>query len=93
MIKLVKICGGDDFVAETIDQGDGTWLMENAMQVIPVAPGELKTIPFPLLSSEHTFVLREIDILFMVDPLPSIVNAHKEKFGGIITPQDQGLIL
>ena len=91
MIKLIRLVSGEELLADVNEaklKEDPTKVsFMNPLIMVPTGEGKLGVTDYMPYSDITKGVTMPMDhIMFMVNPIDDFISAHKERFGGIITP-------
>jgi hypothetical protein len=93
-IKLLRLTSGEELIATVDESGKETEIViTDAIIMIPAGEGKIGFMPFmPYTKAEKGLVLKRENVMFMVDPVPALVDQFKQAKSGIVTPP-QGVIV
>jgi len=86
-IKLLRLTSGEEIIAE-VDTSDGNQVeIKDAIIMIPAGKGKIGFMPFiPYTKAKDGLTIRSKDIMFMVDPIESLIDQFKSARSGITMP-------
>jgi len=86
-IKLLRLTSGEEIIAE-VDTSDGNQVeIKDAIIMIPAGEGKIGFMPFiPYTKAKDGLTIRSKDIMFMVDPIDSLIDQFKSARSGITMP-------
>jgi hypothetical protein len=88
MIKLIRLVSGEEIIAETKheESNPDSIHIKDAIILIPAGEGKIGIMPFmPYTEASKGLELRTQDIMFMVDPVDTLVTQFKSARSGIVT--------
>ena len=96
-IKLVKILGGEDLIADVVENS-GTIVIKNPVRVVvmPSASGQSPNVgfaPWAPFSKQTEFLLDRDHIISIMEPIDEFVQQYKMAVSPIVTPPQSKLIL
>lgn len=86
MIKLIRLVSGEEILAD-VKETENFVEIKNPLVMVPTGEGKIGVadyMPYSDIAKGTTIALTHI--MFMVNPIDDFANAHKERFGGIVTP-------
>jgi len=86
-IKLLRLTSGEEIIAE-VDTSDGNQVeIKDAIIMIPAGEGKIGFMRFiPYTKAKDGLIIRSKDIMFMVDPIDSLIDQFKSARSGITMP-------
>ena len=86
-IKLIRLTSGEEIIAEISHELNNTVMVYDAIIMIPAGQGKLGFMPWmPYTRAKDGLVLRKEDIMFIIDPIESLIDQFKSARSGIVTP-------
>jgi len=87
-IKLLRLTSGEEILAEIDDQpGEKYITLFDAIILIPAGEGKIGSMPFmPYTKAKEGMVISKNFIMFMVDPVDSLIENFRTSRSGIVTP-------
>lgn len=90
MIKVIKLVGGEDVIAD-VETSEKFTILKNAYRIV-MTPEGLGLMPFMLFSKDKNFPISESNVITMGDPEDEIRNAYSAQTGGVVLPMNKMLI-
>ncbi len=90
MIKVIRLVGGDDVIAE-LTQNENSFTFKNAQRLV-MTPEGLGSMPFMLFSKDKEFVIKAEHILAIGEPDDEIRNSYSAQNGGIVLAKNNMVI-
>lgn len=97
-VKILKLVTGEEVMANiSVNEELLVFEMTNAVQLrmIPsMASGgaQMAMLPFPLGSSDKSFIIAERHVIYCVSPDEDFLNQYKQIFSEILTPSQSIII-
>jgi len=86
-IKLLRLTSGEEIIAEISHELNNTIMVYDAIIMIPAGQGKIGFMPWmPYTRAKNGLVLRKEDIMFIIDPIDSLIDQFKQARSGIVTP-------
>ena len=86
-IKLLRLRSGEEIIAEISHELNNTIMVYDAIIMIPAGQGKIGFMPWmPYTRAKNGLVLRKEDIMFIIDPIDSLIDQFKQARSGIVTP-------
>ena len=86
-IKLLRLTSGEEIIAEINHELNNTIMVYDAIIMIPAGQGKIGFMPWmPYTRAKNGLVLRKEDIMFIIDPIDSLIDQFKQARSGIVTP-------
>ena len=86
-IKLLRLTSGEEVIAEISHELNNTIMVYDAIIMIPAGQGKIGFMPWmPYTRAKNGLVLRKEDIMFIIDPIDSLIDQFKQARSGIVTP-------
>ena len=86
-IKLLRLTSGEEIIAEISHELNNTIMVYDAILMIPAGEGKIGFMPWmPYTRAKEGLVLRKEDVMFIIDPIDSLIDQFKEFRSGIVTP-------
>ena len=86
-IKLLRLTSGEEIIAEISHELNNTIMVYDAIIMIPAGLGKIGFMPWmPYTRAKNGLVLRKEDIMFIIDPIDSLIDQFKQARSGIVTP-------
>lgn len=90
MIKILKLVGGDDVIAEVTEKDDSI-ILKNAQRLL-MTPEGLGSMPFMLFSKDKEFKIKLQHVLAIGEPDDEIRNSYSAQNGGIVLAKNNMVI-
>jgi hypothetical protein len=90
MIKVIRLVGGDDVIAEIV-QNENSTTLKNAQRLVMTHEG-LGSMPFMLFSKDKEFVISNSHIIAIGEPDDEIRNSYSAQNGGIVLAKNNMVI-
>ena len=86
-IKLLRLTSGEEIIAEIMHDLNNTVIVYDAIVMIPAGEGKIGFMPWmPYTRAKDGFILRKEDIMFIIDPIESLIDQFKSARSGITMP-------
>ena len=86
-IKLLRLTSGEEIIAEISHELNNTIMVYDAILMIPAGEGKIGFMPWmPYTRAKDGLVLRKEDVMFIIDPIDSLIDQFKQARSGIVTP-------
>ena len=86
-IKLLRLTSGEEIIAEISHELNNTIMVYDAIIMIPAGQGKIGFMPWmPYTRAKNGLELRKEDIMFIIDPIDSLIDQFKQARSGIVTP-------
>ena len=86
-IKLLRLTSGEEIIAEISHELNNTIMVYDAIIMIPAGQGKIGFMPWmPYTRAKDGLVLRKEDVMFIIDPIGSLIDQFKQARSGIVTP-------
>jgi hypothetical protein len=90
MIKLVRLVSGEELLCDITDETESSVTIKNPLIMVPTGEGKIGVADYmPYTNICEGITVNMIHIMFIVDAVDQMANAHKEKFGGLIVPNNK----
>ena len=91
-IKLLRLVSGEEIIAEIANTDEETYLIKDAIVMIPAGEGRIGFMPFmPYTEAKDGLTIRKQDVMFSVDPIKDMVDQFRQARSGIEIP-NKGII-
>lgn len=91
-IKLLRLVSGEEIIAEITNTDEETYLIKDAIVMIPAGEGRIGFMPFmPYTEAKNGLTIRKQDVMFSVDPIKDMVDQFRQARSGIEIPS-KGII-
>jgi len=86
-IKLLRLTSGEEIIAEISHELNNTIMVYDAIIMIPAGEGKIGFMPWmPYTRAKEGLVLRKEDVMFIIDPIDSLIDQFKSARSGIRMP-------
>ena len=86
-IKLLRLTSGEEIIAEISHELNNTIMVYDAILMIPAGEGKIGFMPWmPYTRAKDGLVLRKEDVMFIIDPIDSLIDQFKSARSGITMP-------
>ena len=83
-IKLLRLVSGEEIIAEITNTDEETYLIKDAIVMIPAGEGRIGFMPFmPYTEAKNGLTIRKQDVMFSVDPIKDMVDQFRQARSGI----------
>jgi len=90
MIKLVRLVSGEELLCNLVETKESSIMVENILIMIPTGEGKIGVADYmPYTEINKGVEIKDLHIIFMVDAIDQMAQAHKDKFGGLIIPSSK----
>lgn len=91
-IKLLRLVSGEEIIAEITNTDEETYLIKDAIVMIPAGEGRIGFMPFmPYTEAKDGLTIRKQDVMFSVDPIKDMIDQFRQARSGIEIP-NKGII-
>ena len=95
-IKLIRLTSGEEIIADVNLNGidTDTIIMTDAIVLIPAGEGKIGFMPFLPYSkgSEDGFEIDMKFVMFMVEPIDSLLEQHRQAHSKLVVPNAGGIV-
>jgi hypothetical protein len=91
-IKILKLLGGEQIIANVISESDSEIIIDNPVRILvmPSAAGpknpNVGLAPWAEFSDDKQFRIHKAHVVITMSPIVEFINQYNSIFGGIVVP-------
>ena len=87
MIKLVRLVSGEELLCNVKGEEESSITVTDVLIMVPTGEGKIGVAEYmPYTEINKGVTIDKQHVMFMVEAVDQMSNAHKERFGGVIVP-------
>lgn len=90
MVKLIRLVSGEELLCDVTSEEESSITIKDVLIMVPTGEGKIGVAEYmPYTEINKGISINRQHVMFVVDAVDQMTNAHKERFGGVIIPDNK----